>query len=178
MKSNNLHDWLQIIGMAAIVASLIFVGLQLRQSEYDAIAEVNSTSLANGIELSSLSAEHADVWLRACAGEELNPPEQFIANNIFFRYLMFHFNSYLRDRETQIGGVPPTYYADVFAANIHRYPGFMKMSMARNAWAKLGVPSENTQTAEAFERDVVRRLRELAEEEPIPNAEVSWCGVQ
>ena len=35
-----MHDWLQIIGAAAIVASLIFVGLELRTSRAAAQAQI------------------------------------------------------------------------------------------------------------------------------------------
>ena len=38
MNSAKLHDWIQIVGMAAIIASLIFVGLQLKQAQDIAIA--------------------------------------------------------------------------------------------------------------------------------------------
>jgi hypothetical protein len=38
MKTNLLDDWLQIVGMVAIVASLVFVGMQLKQSQDIAIA--------------------------------------------------------------------------------------------------------------------------------------------
>ncbi len=38
MNTPALNDWLQIIGMVAIVASLAFVGLQLKQSQDIAIA--------------------------------------------------------------------------------------------------------------------------------------------
>lgn len=38
MNSEKLHDWLQLVGMAAVVASLLFVGLQLKQSQDIAIA--------------------------------------------------------------------------------------------------------------------------------------------
>ena len=38
MKKLNAHDWFQAIGMASVVGSLIFVGLQLRQSQEIAIA--------------------------------------------------------------------------------------------------------------------------------------------
>lgn len=38
MDSDKLHDWLQIVGAAAIVASLIFVGMQLKQSQDIAVA--------------------------------------------------------------------------------------------------------------------------------------------
>lgn len=38
MNSAKLHDWIQIVGMSAIIASLIFVGLQLKQAQDIAIA--------------------------------------------------------------------------------------------------------------------------------------------
>lgn len=38
MKKWNSHDWFQLIGLVAVVASLIFVGLQLKQSQEIAIA--------------------------------------------------------------------------------------------------------------------------------------------
>ena len=41
MKSEKLHDWLQLVGMTAIVVSLVFVGLQLRQSEEDALSDLS-----------------------------------------------------------------------------------------------------------------------------------------
>lgn len=38
MKKGELNDWLQVVGLIAVVASLIFVGLQLKQSQEIAIA--------------------------------------------------------------------------------------------------------------------------------------------
>ena len=38
ISSDKLHDWLQIVGMIAVVLSLIFVGLQIKQSQDIAIA--------------------------------------------------------------------------------------------------------------------------------------------
>jgi len=38
MKTEKLQNWLQIVGMVAVVASLVFVGLQLKQSHEIAIA--------------------------------------------------------------------------------------------------------------------------------------------
>ncbi len=38
MNTVKLNDWLQLVGIAAIVASLIFVGLQLKQTQDIAIA--------------------------------------------------------------------------------------------------------------------------------------------
>lgn len=38
MNSEKLHNWIQIIGIVGVVASLVFVGLQLKQSQNIAIA--------------------------------------------------------------------------------------------------------------------------------------------
>ncbi len=38
MNSEKVNDWLQLVGMAAVVASLLFVGLQLKLSQDIAIA--------------------------------------------------------------------------------------------------------------------------------------------
>ena len=38
MNSTKLNDWMQVVGIFALVASLIFVGLQLKQSQDIAIA--------------------------------------------------------------------------------------------------------------------------------------------
>lgn len=38
MKTLKINAWLEVVGMAAVVASLIFVGLQLKQSQEIAIA--------------------------------------------------------------------------------------------------------------------------------------------
>lgn len=178
MQSEKLQDWLQIVGMAAIVASLVFVGLQLRQSEHAALADLSQSSVANGIEFSSLAADYSEIWLKACAGDELSQPEQFIANSIFFRYFQDNFNSWARNSETEIGSMPSAFFTDAFAANIHRYPGFGKMALSWNEWAERGVPSTEKALAHGYREDVLQRLGELAKEEPDRNSDITWCGVR
>jgi hypothetical protein len=39
MNSAKLNDWMQVVGIFALVASLVFVGLQMRQSQEIAIAD-------------------------------------------------------------------------------------------------------------------------------------------
>ena len=40
MDSAKLNDWMQILGMFAIVASLVFVGLQMKQSHQIALSAI------------------------------------------------------------------------------------------------------------------------------------------
>jgi hypothetical protein len=112
MNSEKLHDWLQLVGMAAIVVSLIFVGLQLQQSEDAAQADMSQSSVAISVEITALMSEHSDVWLRACAGEELSQSERLIANNIFTRYVQHNFNSWARSESVEIGFMRPSFFTD------------------------------------------------------------------
>ena len=178
MNSEKLHDWLQLVGMAAIVVSLVFVGLQLRQSQHDALAQLSLNSVIVGTEISSLVAEHSDVWIKACAGEELSPSEQLIANNIYFRYIQDNFNSWLRTEFTEIGLIDASFFVDAAAANIYRYPGLRKMALSYDDWAKLGARAADAGVMERYGEQVRNRLSELAKEEPNPNADLTWCGVR
>jgi len=178
MNSEKLNDWLQLVGMATIVASLIFVGLQLRQSEHAAQSDLSQSSVARGIELSTLIAENSDVWLRACAGEELSTPERLIANSIYFRYLQDNFNSWVRSESTEIGIMPPSFFTDAFAANIHRYSGFRQMASSWADWAERGVRDSDHPQVGRYREELLSRLGELEKEEPNPNADIAWCGVR
>jgi hypothetical protein len=40
MKSARVNDWLQIVGLFGVIASLVFVGLQLNQSHEIALAQI------------------------------------------------------------------------------------------------------------------------------------------
>jgi len=178
MNSEKLHDWLQLVGMAAIVASLIFVGLQLQQSEHAAMSDLSQSSVVVGLEISALIAEHSDVWLKACAGEDLSPAQQLIANSIYIRYVQDNFNSWARNEATGIGLMHPSFFVDAFAANIHRYPGFRQMALSWGNWAEHGVRALDNSILKRYEEEVRRRLSDLEKVEPNPSADLAWCGIR
>ena len=76
MDSAKLNDWMQVIGIFALVASLIFVGFQVKQTDDIATDDLFDSIIVNTTELSSLIAENADVWARGCLGEELSYAER------------------------------------------------------------------------------------------------------
>lgn len=78
----------ELVGIAAIVASLIFVGLQMKQESDIAQNEVSLGVYATGIEINNLMSEHADIWIRGSRGDELDETEAFI-----FGILMKNLNS-------------------------------------------------------------------------------------
>jgi hypothetical protein len=78
MKSANWKDVAELIGTAAIVATLVFVGFQMRQAQAIAKGEMNAAVLANAIEGSNAIIANADIWVRGNAGEKLTPVEEAI----------------------------------------------------------------------------------------------------
>lgn len=178
MESSKLHDWLQIIGLAAVVGSLVFVGLQLKQADDIALAEVLENTTIRELERRAFTASHADIWRKACLGEDLNAEEQVIAGNLYFSYLQDNLNTWLRYKETGLGGaINPRFLTDSYAANIHRYRGFRQMAEAWEDWAEIGVPANGDLVIE-FRTAIFQRIGELQEIEPNPTADVKWCGIR
>lgn len=65
----------ELIGISAIVASLIFVGLQIRQEQNVAVSQVFQSILEAEVEIHQAMAEHADVWLKARDPQSLSKSE-------------------------------------------------------------------------------------------------------
>lgn len=177
MGSQKLHDWLQVIGIAAVVGSLIFVGLQIKQSDEIALAEVLESAATRAIEERALIAENADTWQKACLGERLTAQERMIAANLYMNYLQNNFNSWVRFQETGIGGTNSGFLIDAYAANIHRYPGFTQLALEFGEWSELGARFDS-EMASRYRTAVLQRVSELEDLEPDPIADVMWCGVR
>ena len=139
---------------------------------------MSHSTVAVGVEISAMMATHSDIWLKACAGEELSPSEKLIDNSIYFRYFQDNFNSCARAVSTGIGFVHPSFFTDAFAANIHRYPGFRQMAVSWNVWANQTFRVTEGSTFEQYEIEVRRRLSEFEKAEPNPNPDLAWCGVR
>ena len=66
-------DVAEFVGITAIVASLIFVGLQMRQMGAIARSEMYGNDLANSLAVNSAIAAHSNVWARGSRGEDFDP---------------------------------------------------------------------------------------------------------
>jgi len=75
MKKASWKDAVEIIGITAIVASLLFVGLQLKQEREIAIVELDMGALAGWSDAANLIATNSDLWVKGNAGEKLNAAE-------------------------------------------------------------------------------------------------------
>jgi hypothetical protein len=71
-------DWkitAELVGIAAIVASLYFLGAQLRVSQEIAQSEVAAAHNATLVEINNSISAHADIWVRGNAGDDLSETE-------------------------------------------------------------------------------------------------------
>ena len=56
MNSARLNDWIEIVGIFSLVASLVFVGLQIRQAQEIAESEVYQARAAISVEFNAMKA--------------------------------------------------------------------------------------------------------------------------
>jgi hypothetical protein len=82
MKPVNWKDIAEFVGITAIVASLIFVGLQLKQDARVALNDFGVSRSFAQYEVNSSINEYADIWARGNAGEELDRAERVIYTNL------------------------------------------------------------------------------------------------
>ncbi|NIU12362.1 MAG: hypothetical protein GWN81_26780 [Phycisphaerae bacterium] len=75
MNSPKLNEWLQVIGIFAVVASLIFVGIQLIQSQNIANADRFQQSISARAAINDSISENASIIAKANNGEDLTESE-------------------------------------------------------------------------------------------------------
>ena len=127
MDFRKFNEAAELVGIVAVVASLVFVGLQLKQASDIAQNEVSLGIYTASIEINNNISEHADVWIRGSRGDELNETEAFI-----FSGLMQNLNNqafFGRSMRDQLGeNQRPPAEVHNFARMLHENPG------ARKAW--------------------------------------------
>ncbi len=120
-------DWkgtAELVGLAAIVASLIFVGLQMRQDQEIAEAQAYIDASAALTDLNQYIENNKEVWIKGLDGAELS-----LAENFTFRALCR--TIYLRkiaqfERAKRLDAGNPDFFAQSYAYDIHLYPGLRR----------------------------------------------------
>ena len=117
----------ELVGIVAIVASLIFVGLEIQQSQKIALAEIEAAFASASIEIASLLSENSEVWARGIADEELDDSDTVVFESIIValsnRNWSMQHQMRLLDRHE---GADSNVHR--FAAFLHQRPG------ARRVW--------------------------------------------
>ena len=163
----------EVTGVFSIVASLIFVGLEIRQSTRAAIDASLSSDTTIIIDTESLVLSHPDVWHRGCLTALTDPTEQLIYSRIHHAYVFNYYLRWLRSTEG-IESASSSLAIDNVAMNIYRYPGF------RAEWDAHGASRQQIDDQvplQIFRRLVDERVEEYPTIEPVPLADASRCGL-
>jgi hypothetical protein len=124
LNTSSIREWLEIAGLMGVVASLVFVGLEVRQSRQ--IASMDQLAVARQLvsDYRQQLIEHADLWYRGCSGEELSDSERFVFGQLALE---------LRDTVATLYGrgnigiyTSTSRWMDNFAVNLHRYPAIQR----------------------------------------------------
>ena len=126
MKSVSWKDIAELVGIAAIVASLIFLGLQMQQAERIAQNEEGLAILSSWISINNAMSENADIWLLGATGGDLSDTEAFIFKKLVDSANLNYVVGYLRENRMGRSEVARMHIHD-FAAMLHRNPGVRRV---------------------------------------------------
>lgn len=116
MKRIGWKDTAELIGIFAILTSLIFVAQQLRQEEELLQSEMRAAMVANSVSINTSIIENADVWVRGNKGEELDPAESVIHSR-----LVSNVNDYMYQLRQTFLVIEPQWEGPILA----RFAGFL-----------------------------------------------------
>ena len=133
MRKTQWNDWLEGIGIIAIVASLIFVGLQLRQAEKIASAESYASTMSNLIEVGNTVKADVNIWNRGATGEELTGDETAIFAVLVRQINDSAYFGYMQVLELS-GEEEARYNAADFAIFLYNNPGAQRVWLAREEY--------------------------------------------
>ena len=176
MNSARLNDWMQVVGIFALVASLVFVGLQMRQTQEIASFEGSADGLDRILSFRELVSENAEAWSKGCVGEGLTDKERIQFASVFEAYYGTTFVAWLRAQQDDLGGLDPDVYVRRLAISLYRFPALSEYLSARQNW--LGQEGLFQDDSAAQFRDLVsREVARLVEGGDHLEADLSMCGI-
>jgi hypothetical protein len=168
MTSHNWKDAAELTGIAAIVASLIFVGIQLQLDRNISVVEARSELTDRVIYLTEIVNNDADIWKRGLDNEELTPIEEMkflghykaVRSHIFTQWV----------RWSRIGPVDPDYALETLAYALYSHPGLRRIHLSNNAhFEDRDSAFDREDPPSVFIGQVLALLQELDRERPEPN---------
>jgi hypothetical protein len=132
MKSTNWKDVAELIGIAAIVASLLFVGLQMQQEQEIAISETHSSVTQTIGALAVMMESSSDIWAKGLDGAELSIADQTVFFAMAEAVETYFINMYLRFFRLDIGD--PNQFARNWAYALYIHPGLRRAYMSEQRY--------------------------------------------
>ena len=133
MKSLSRKDIAEFVGIVAIVASLVFVGLELSQAQRVAIAEGWASNFATRIEIANSIKEDMVIWKKGTRGDELEEEESAIFAILLNELNDNNFQGYLLTRLIE-GPIAAEFNANEFARFLYHAPGARKVWVERTEY--------------------------------------------
>ena len=120
----------ELVGIAAIVASLIFVGLQLQQDEEIAIVETRSSITASKMNLAEIVKGNGSIWQRGLDGEQLTVAEEIEFLALYEAVESHYFTLFIRWGRLNV--IAPEEAARDFAYAVFTHPGLLRAREAKS----------------------------------------------
>ena len=136
MRKFRLKEVVKLVGIAAIVASLVFVGLQIRQEQDIAVAQLLMEATARRIELSQLMSENREAWEKGLRGEELSDLDYATFASIADAYENHVLLMVVRTTLLDIK-INAAFAVRAYAIQLYAYPGLRAVFYQRCSFAKL-----------------------------------------
>ena len=158
MSKTGWKDIAELIGIAAIVASLVFVGLELRQTQQVTRLDSSATRAVWNMQSREAINEYPEVWIKGNAGGELSRAAPDIYTNLIRNFHTNNGFTWRRDQELGIQGA--NFAAEELAWFLYEHPP------ARREWESF--VQELDERREAFGREenpngFSRTVRDLLE---------------
>ena len=168
LKNSNWKGIAELVGIAAIVASLIFVGMQVRQDGQIAQADRLATQQILDLEIARFIDERRDVWRKGLAGEELSQDDQISFDVI--AYALFRQQANENRMAYFLSGILAENGVRSYSLFVHQNPGlrawFDELVEIRTYTDRAyGLPDD----IKYYPRIVSEQLRYLDENEPQSN---------
>jgi hypothetical protein len=159
LKFERWKELFEAIGLIAIVASLVFVGMELRQSRAIAISEGNLANAQIQIERNNAISEYSIVWTKGNSGESLAEPDAAIFRSLVSNQAIHSFMEYARLQQVEFDDAAETVTAQ-FAIFLFQNPG------AQEVWQQqeeFYADNFEVSTSQATWRDEVRAKLSILE---------------
>ena len=178
MKPTDWKSIAELIGISAIVVSLIFVGIQLQQDrDLAQVASYGSvTESTNG--LSELVQNNSDVWVRGLKGEDLDDAESAVFISIVRAVEQRYMNFFVRWRASSSEDLDPQLHVRQFAYYIYMYPGLRKvyedeLKIGQHRSTAFGTPTKGVPLYESAS-PYLKQLDDAEPDIPINKKYVIW----
>ena len=167
MALNSWKDTAELVGIAAIIVSLIFVGVQLRLERDVSLVDARSGLTERVIYLTEIVNNEEDLWKRGLDNEKLTPGEEMKFLNLYNAVRSHIFTQWVR--WLSIGPIDPDYAPESLAYALYSHPGLRRIHVSNTAFRQERESVfDHTEAVIDFDGQVLEYLEELDRAKPEP----------